>query len=121
MLEAEHIAYIKKALIEMHGEEVIEENWTGTYTPQCWEKDEHHAGAFTMQIFGQQDLYLSAFYQTEFNTVSSARLQRSPTLGCSAPLKVLLEVLSNCFWTWVSWMKPNRSQISGWHASLRFD
>lgn len=69
MPEAEHVAYIKRAFIEMHGKEVIEENWTGTYARQCWEKDEHHAGAFTMQIFGQQDLYLPAFYQTEFNTV----------------------------------------------------
>ncbi|KAF2014203.1 L-amino-acid oxidase [Aaosphaeria arxii CBS 175.79] len=69
MPEAEHIAYIKRALIEMHGKEVIEENWTGNYARHCWEQDEHHAGAFTMQIFAQQDLYLPAFYQTEFNTV----------------------------------------------------
>jgi len=69
MPEAEHMAYIKQAFIEMHGEDVIEENWTGNHARQCWEQDEHHAGAFTMQIFGQQDLYLPAFYKTEFNTV----------------------------------------------------
>lgn len=69
MSEEEHLAYIKRAFIEIHGEEVIEENWTGNFARQCWEQDEHHAGAFTMQIFAQQHLYLPAFYQTEFNTV----------------------------------------------------
>ncbi|KAF5538678.1 amino-acid oxidase [Fusarium mexicanum] len=68
MSEEEHLAYIKNALIEVHGD-VVEENWTGNYKRQCWEQEEHHAGAFTMQIFGQQHLYLPAFYQTEFNTV----------------------------------------------------
>ncbi|KAH7357946.1 flavin-containing amine oxidoreductase-domain containing protein [Plectosphaerella cucumerina] len=69
MPEAEHMAYIKRALAEVHGAEVVEENWTGNYARHCWEQDEHHAGAFTMQIFAQQHLYLPAFYQTEFNTV----------------------------------------------------
>lgn len=68
MSEEEHLAYIKRALIEVHGN-VVEENWTGHYARQCWERDEHHAGAFTMQIFSQQQLYLPAFYQTEFNTI----------------------------------------------------
>ncbi|KAF5700850.1 amino-acid oxidase [Fusarium mundagurra] len=68
MSEEEHLAYIKNALIEVHGD-VVEENWTGHWARQCWEQEEHHAGAFTMQIFGQQHLYLPAFYQTEFNTV----------------------------------------------------
>ncbi|KAF4496760.1 L-amino-acid oxidase [Fusarium agapanthi] len=68
MSEEEHLAYITNALIEVHGD-VVEENWTGNYKRQGWEQEEHHAGAFTMQIFGQQHLYLPAFYQTEFNTV----------------------------------------------------
>ncbi|KAL5625741.1 hypothetical protein FOBRF1_000084 [Fusarium oxysporum] len=68
MSEEEHLAYIKNSLIEVHGD-VVEENWTGTWARLCWEQEEHHAGAFTMQIFGQQHLYLPAFYQTEFNTV----------------------------------------------------
>ncbi|KAI8244148.1 L-amino-acid oxidase [Colletotrichum sp. SAR 10_96] len=68
MSEQEHLAYIKRALIQVHGD-VVEENWTGISARHCWEQDEHHAGAFTMQIFSQQDLYLPAFYQTQFNTV----------------------------------------------------
>ncbi|KAI4641437.1 uncharacterized protein J4E78_010409 [Alternaria triticimaculans] len=69
MPEAEHMAYIKRGFVLMHGSDIIEENWTGNYERQCWEQDEHQAGAFTMQIAGQQTLYLPAFYQTEFNTV----------------------------------------------------
>ncbi|CEI60003.1 hypothetical protein FVEN_g8193 [Fusarium venenatum] len=68
MSEEEHMSYIKDALTEIHGD-VVDENWTGTWARQCWEQEEHHAGAFTMQIFSQQHLYLPAFYQTEFNTV----------------------------------------------------
>ena len=69
MSEDEHMAYIKAALSKIHGADVIEENWTGNYERHCWEQDEHHAGAFTMQIFSQQHLYLPAFYQTQFKTV----------------------------------------------------
>ncbi|KAK2604032.1 hypothetical protein N8I77_006992 [Diaporthe amygdali] len=68
MSEQEHLAYIKRALTQVHGD-VVEENWTGNYARHCWEQDQHHAGAFTMQIFSQQDLYLPAFYQTQFNTI----------------------------------------------------
>lgn len=68
MSEAEHMAYIKAALGNIHGKEVVDENWTGNFARQCWEQDEHHAGAFTMQITNQQH-YLPAFYRTEFNTV----------------------------------------------------
>ncbi|KAH8654394.1 hypothetical protein BGZ61DRAFT_500553 [Ilyonectria robusta] len=68
MSEGEHLAYIKRALTQVHGD-VVEENWTGNYARHCWEQDEHQAGAFTMQIFSQQDLYLPAFYQTQFNTI----------------------------------------------------
>ncbi|KAJ1323477.1 FAD-dependent oxidoreductase [Microdochium nivale] len=69
MPEKEHMAYIKRALSEMHGQDVVDENWTGNYARQCWEQEEHQAGAFTMQIFAQQHLYLPAFYETQFNTV----------------------------------------------------
>lgn len=68
MPEEEHLAYIKRSLAEVHGD-IVDENWTGNYARQCWEQDEHHAGAFTMQIFSQQHLYLPAFYQTQFKTV----------------------------------------------------
>ncbi|KAF4451642.1 L-amino-acid oxidase [Fusarium albosuccineum] len=68
MSEEEHIAYIQKSLTEMYGD-VVEENWTGNYERQCWEHNEHHAGAFALPIVPQQQLYLPAFFHTEFNTV----------------------------------------------------
>ncbi|KAI9150641.1 L-amino-acid oxidase [Paramyrothecium foliicola] len=68
MSEEEHMAYIHRALVEVHGS-VVDENWTGNYERQCWEHNEHHAGAFALPIVPQQQLYLPAFFRTEFNTV----------------------------------------------------
>ncbi|EQB48846.1 L-amino-acid oxidase [Colletotrichum gloeosporioides Cg-14] len=64
----EHIAYIQQAMVEIHGP-IADEMWTGNYERHCWEQDEHHAGAFAVPIVPQQQLYLPAFWQTEFNTV----------------------------------------------------
>ncbi|KAJ4310684.1 hypothetical protein N0V94_008325 [Neodidymelliopsis sp. IMI 364377] len=68
MPEAEHIAYIQRAMVEIHGP-VADEAWTGNYARHCWEHDEHHAGSWAVPIVPQQQLYLPAFWQTEFNTV----------------------------------------------------
>lgn len=64
----EHIAYIQRAMVEIHGP-VADEEWTGNYERHCWEHDEHHAGSWAVPIVPQQQLYLPAFWQTEFNTV----------------------------------------------------
>ncbi|CBX94170.1 similar to L-amino acid oxidase LaoA [Plenodomus lingam JN3] len=64
----EHIAYIQRAMVEIHGP-VADEAWTGNYERHCWEQDEHHAGSWAVPIVPQQQLYLPAFWQTEFNTV----------------------------------------------------
>ncbi|KAK7408251.1 hypothetical protein QQX98_009563 [Neonectria punicea] len=68
MSEEDHMAYIQKSLIEIYGG-VVQENWTGNYERECWEHNEHHAGAFALPIVPQQQLYLPAFFRTEFNTV----------------------------------------------------
>lgn len=66
--EEEHIAYIQRAIVAIHGP-VADEEWTGNYERHCWEHDEHHAGAFALPIVPQQQLYLPAFFRTEFNTI----------------------------------------------------
>ncbi|KAF2845716.1 L-amino-acid oxidase [Plenodomus tracheiphilus IPT5] len=68
MPEQEHIAYIQRAMVEIHGE-IANEEWTGNFARHCWEQDEHHAGSWAVPIVPQQQLYLPAFWQTEFNTV----------------------------------------------------
>ena len=68
MPEEEHIAYIQRAMVELHGP-IADEMWTGNYARHCWEQDEHHAGSWAVPIVPQQQLYLPAFWQTEFNTV----------------------------------------------------
>jgi monoamine oxidase len=64
----DHVARTQRAMIEVHGE-VAAEQWTGNYNRQCWEVDEHQAGAWAAPTVGQQDLYLPAYYKTEFNTI----------------------------------------------------
>ncbi|EGY16172.1 L-amino-acid oxidase [Verticillium dahliae VdLs.17] len=68
MSDEEHIAYIQRAMVEIHGP-AAEENWTGNWERHCWEHDEHHAGSWAVPIVPQQQLYLPAFFHTEFNTV----------------------------------------------------
>lgn len=68
MSEEQHIAHVQRAIVAIHGD-VAERAWTGNYARHCWEHDEHHAGAFALPIVPQQQLYLPAFFQTEFGTV----------------------------------------------------
>jgi monoamine oxidase len=65
---ADHVAMVQRAMIEIHGE-VAAEQFTGAYERQCWETDEHQAGAWADPLVGQQDLYLPAYYKTEFQTI----------------------------------------------------
>ncbi|KAF2641117.1 hypothetical protein P280DRAFT_303009 [Massarina eburnea CBS 473.64] len=65
---ADHVGMMQRAMIEVHGE-IAAEQFTGSYERQCWELDEHQAGAWCDPLVGQQDLYLPAYYKTEFNTI----------------------------------------------------
>ncbi|KAI6708500.1 hypothetical protein PZA11_000822 [Diplocarpon coronariae] len=68
MPEAEHIAYIQRAMVEIHGP-IADEMWTGNYERHCWGDDEHHAGSVAAPGVAQQELYMPAYWDTEFNTV----------------------------------------------------
>lgn len=68
MTEEEHVAYVQRAMVEIHGE-IAQEQWTGIYDRHCWEFDEYQAGAWCGPLVGQQDLYLPAYFQTEKHTV----------------------------------------------------
>ncbi|KAJ5432595.1 uncharacterized protein N7458_011751 [Penicillium daleae] len=64
----EHVALIQRTMVEVHGD-IAAEQFTGIYDRQCWEFDRHQAGAWADPLVGQQELYLPAYYQTEFNTI----------------------------------------------------
>ena len=64
----DHVALIQRAMVEVHGE-IAAEQWTGNFDRQCWETDEHQAGAWAAPLVGQQELYIPAYFQTEFKTV----------------------------------------------------
>ncbi|KAL5117316.1 hypothetical protein ACEQ8H_004761 [Pleosporales sp. CAS-2024a] len=64
----DHIAYTQRAMVQVHGQ-VAAEQFTGAFERQCWEVDEHQAGAWAAPLVGQQDLYLPAYYNTEFKSI----------------------------------------------------
>jgi monoamine oxidase len=64
----DHVARVQRAMVEVHGP-IAAEQWTGNFERQCWEFDQHQAGAWCQPFVGQQDLYLPAYYQTEFKTI----------------------------------------------------
>jgi monoamine oxidase len=66
--EEDHVAMIQRAMVEVHGD-IATEQWTGLYDRQCWEVDEHQAGAWASPTIGQQELYIPAYHKTEFNTI----------------------------------------------------
>lgn len=61
LIEAEHVALIQRAMIQIHGN-IAAEQFTGTY-------DRHQEGSWAAPLVGQQEFYLPAYYQTEFKTV----------------------------------------------------
>ncbi|KAF2436477.1 hypothetical protein EJ08DRAFT_667257 [Tothia fuscella] len=65
---AEHAGRVHRAMIETHGD-VARTQFTGQYDRVCWENEENAAGAWCNPVVGQEELYLPAYYQTEFNTV----------------------------------------------------
>ncbi|KAJ5951219.1 Amine oxidase [Penicillium vulpinum] len=68
LTDEEHVAHVQRAMVEVHGE-IAAEQFTGIYDRQCWEVDHHQAGAWASPLVGQQELYLPAYYQTEFKTI----------------------------------------------------
>ncbi|KAF1965834.1 hypothetical protein BU23DRAFT_336263 [Bimuria novae-zelandiae CBS 107.79] len=66
--ETDHIAYTQRAMVQVHGP-IAAEQFTGNFNRQCWEFDEHQAGAWAKPYVGQQELYLPAYFNTEFKTV----------------------------------------------------
>jgi monoamine oxidase len=68
MTELEHVAYVQRAMIEIHGP-IAAEQYTGAYDRKCWQNDEFQAGAWASPTALQQDLYLPAYFQTEKHTV----------------------------------------------------
>lgn len=68
MSEEAHIALAQRAMIETHGP-IAAQEYTGLSSRLCWETDEFAAGAWAAPLVGQEELYLPAYYQTEFHTV----------------------------------------------------
>jgi monoamine oxidase len=83
----DHVAYVQRAMVEVHGE-VANEQFTGSFDRQCWEVDEHQAGAWADPLIGQQDLFLPAYYETEFKSIfiGEHTVRRCPVGPCCSLL-----------------------------------
>jgi monoamine oxidase len=68
MRKVDHAAYVQRAMVEMHGP-IAASQFTGVYERICWENEEYTSGAWCAPLVGQEELYLPAYYHTEFNTV----------------------------------------------------
>lgn len=66
--EIDHVGYTQRAMVEIHGK-VAAEQFTGNYDRICWENNEFQSGAWADPTVGQHELYIPAYYRTEFNTV----------------------------------------------------
>ncbi|PWY64341.1 amine oxidase [Aspergillus eucalypticola CBS 122712] len=64
----DYVALARRSMVEIHGE-IAEEQFTGISHVHCWETDEHQNGAWTHPLVGQQEIFLPAYYQTEFQTI----------------------------------------------------
>ncbi|SPO03719.1 related to L-amino-acid oxidase [Cephalotrichum gorgonifer] len=66
--DEDHVALVQRAVVEAHGQ-VADEQFTGNFDRQCWEVDEHQAGAWASPTVGQQELFIPAYHTTQYNTV----------------------------------------------------
>ncbi|KAJ5489390.1 hypothetical protein N7539_004280 [Penicillium diatomitis] len=53
----EHVALVQRAMIQVHGE-VAAEQCTGVYDRQCWEFDQHQAGAWASPLTEFKTIYV---------------------------------------------------------------
>ncbi|KAF9888561.1 hypothetical protein FE257_008493 [Aspergillus nanangensis] len=64
----EYVALVLRALVEFHGP-IARDEYTGIHQRLCFDCNENFAGAFAAPMAGQQEVYLPAYYQTEFKTI----------------------------------------------------
>ncbi|KUJ06457.1 uncharacterized protein LY89DRAFT_790482 [Mollisia scopiformis] len=68
LTDAEHVGLVQRAMVEIHGS-IAEEQFTGSYNRKCWQNDQFQAGDWAAPAAGQQELYLPAYFKTEFKTI----------------------------------------------------
>jgi monoamine oxidase len=66
--DIDHVGLVQRAMVEVHGS-IAEEQFTGSYNRKIWANDEFQAGDWCSPAAGQQELYLPAYFRTEFKTV----------------------------------------------------
>ncbi|EGO61010.1 hypothetical protein NEUTE1DRAFT_76687 [Neurospora tetrasperma FGSC 2508] len=67
--EEEHVQYVLNAMAEIHGEELVKEQYTGKFNRRCWALDPLESASWASPAVGQHELYLPEYFQTRNNLV----------------------------------------------------
>ncbi|KAK4207126.1 flavin-containing amine oxidoreductase-domain containing protein [Rhypophila decipiens] len=62
--EAEHVEYVLNAIAEVHGEELVREQYTGKYSRVCWGLDPLEAGSWASPAVGMHELFIPEYFKT---------------------------------------------------------
>ncbi|KAF3405290.1 L-amino-acid oxidase [Talaromyces pinophilus] len=68
LTDIEHVSLVQRAIVEIHGS-IASEQFTGSYSRKIWANDEFQAGDWAAPAAGQQELYLPAYFRTEYKTI----------------------------------------------------
>lgn len=62
--DEEHASRVLDAIAEIHGEDLVREQYTGKFARQCWPLDEYTHGAWADPSAGQHSLYIPEYFRT---------------------------------------------------------
>ncbi|KAK4216938.1 L-amino-acid oxidase [Rhypophila decipiens] len=96
--EEEHVQYVLDTFAEIHGDELVREQYTGKYNRKCWLLDE--AGGWAHPSVGQHQLYLPEFFKTyngmifvgEHTSFTHAWIASALESGIRGAVQLLLEL-----------------------------
>ncbi|KAI9269015.1 amine oxidase, partial [Phascolomyces articulosus] len=63
MTEQQHVTRVLEDVMELHGENLVKEQYTGNYYRKCWILDEYQSGAGAQPVGGQAKLFFPAYFE----------------------------------------------------------
>lgn len=95
-----HVNYVLDAMAEIHGHDVVYDQYTGNFNRRCWILDEYETVSWAMPDAGQRKAFIPAFFKTEEGVVMSGEgtsftsswVASALESGVRAAVQVLLEL-----------------------------
>ncbi|KAF8428806.1 flavin-containing amine oxidoreductase-domain containing protein [Tirmania nivea] len=96
----EHAAIVLDAMAEIHGEQLVREQYTGKFARQCWLLDEYARGGWADPHAGDHSLYIPEFFKTvngmvwvgEHTSYTHAWIASALESGVRGAVQLLLEL-----------------------------